>query len=435
MADTKHIEDRAVAVEAAPSAPAPPAPPTSGRLAVIEVLAIPSFRFYLLATFSYFLVFGAQRFVFIWLVLQMSDSVGLAGVVGFALGIPAFLIMLPAGVWADRFHRGRMTATANAAGAAVTLTAAALVLAGVMSVPLALALAFAAGIANATVQPPLAAIVPSIVPRERLMNGIVLRTTTQNLAQIVGGAAGGAAIVAWGFEGAFGLLAAAYATAALCMLGVRLPRDSQAPAPGRRAMIPQIIEGLRFVFSNPSLRTLMLISIVSGLFMLGPVFVLVPEIARTKLGQEAFSAGSLFAITGAGMLVVSVLLVLRSRVPRRGLIFVLNMFAGAVVVAAMGLAPWYVLLAAVMFIWGMGGGVFINFNQTLIQEATPNQVMGRVMSIAGLSIAGVMPLGSLLAGPMAEWLGADSYLLICGAVLGVVALVTYLTQRDLVRLD
>jgi hypothetical protein len=62
------------------------------------------FRYYWIATFFYFLVFGAQRFAFVLLVLELTDRAGLGGVAGFALGIPAFFITLPAGVWADRLR-------------------------------------------------------------------------------------------------------------------------------------------------------------------------------------------------------------------------------------------------------------------------------------------------------------------------------------------
>lgn len=388
------------------------------------------FRFYWLATFAYFLVFGAQRFTFVWLVVDISGRAGLAGLTGFALGIPAFFVTLPAGVWADRLHRGRMVTSTNLAGAAVTFTVALLIWGDVMSVPLALGAALALGLATAMTQPPLTAIVPLIVPRERLMSAIVLRTMGQNLAQIFGAAIGGGAIAAWGFGGGFALQAGCYGLAALAMFAVRVPPLAQAPGE-RPPMRTQLLEGLRFVFGNPALRALMLIMAASGLFMLGPVFVLVPVIAEEKLGQEAFAAGLLFAATGSGMLLMSVVLASRRDLRGKGRLFLVNMVIGAPVLAMMGLAPWYWLLAASMFAWGLGGGIFVNMNQTLLQMNTPDRVMGRVMSISVLCIAGVLPLGSLLAGVAAEVVGADVYMVICGAVLLVVAVAAYARQPEL----
>jgi MFS family permease len=428
-----------VAVEAAAAAPsiaAPPPPATglAGRWPALGVLGIRDFRYYWLATLAYFIVFGSQRFTFVWLVLDLSGRAGLAGTSGFALGIPAFFITLPAGVWADRWNRGRMVVGANVAGALVTLLVAGLLSLDLMNVPLALIAALALGAVAALMQPPLMAVVPSIVPRERLMNAIVLRTMGQNVAQILGASVGGGAIALWGFAGSFAVQAVAYTVAAVSMALVVVPSSPPGAGP-RPSMLPQIREGLTFVFSNPALRALVLIMVSSGLFMLGPVFVLVPEIARSKLDQEAFAASVLFAVTGSGMLLMSVVLASMQGLRRKGRVFVLNMFVGAPILAGMGLAPWYPALAFFMFAWGLGGGIFINLNQTLLQEHTPDRVMGRVMSIAGLSIAGIIPLGSLLAGAAAEVVGADTYMVICGAAILATAALVALTQPELWRME
>ena len=74
-------------------------------------------------------------------------------------------------------------------------------------------------------------------------------------------------------------------------------------------------------------------------------------------------------------------------------------------------------------------------NQALIQMNTPNEMMGRVMSIYMLSIAGLIPLGSLLSGVTAEVIGADGALILAGVVFGVYAVWAFVTQRELRELD
>jgi predicted MFS family arabinose efflux permease len=415
--------------------------PASGLLGrfsaspLARTFAIRDFRLYWAGALAYSVVVGSQRFVFVWLVLDISDRAGLAGIVGFALGIPAFFITLPAGVWADRVHRGRMVAITAAGSAVVAIALAAAIWLSVVSVGVALVGALAMGTMGAGTQPPLAAIVPSIVPRDRLVNAIVLRTMGQNLAQILGASIGGAAIALWGFGGAFSVQALCYATAALLMLAVRVPPTASTADGPRPAMLAQLREGLAFVFRDPALRALMFIMLVSGLFMLGPVFVLIPQIARDRLGQGAFSAGLLFAIMGAGMFVMSVILASMSRIDRKGRLFLLNMFVAGPVVAGMGIAPWYAGLAALMFAWGLGGGIFVSLNQTLLQLNAPDRVMGRVMSISALSIAGLIPLGSLLAGAMAEVIGAEAYMVCCGAAIVAAAALAFTTQGALRRMD
>lgn len=392
-----------------------------------------SFRNYWAATFFYFLVFGAQRFAFVLLVLELTERAGLAGAVGFALGIPAFFVTIPAGVWADRMDRRRMVVVANVAGAAVLTVVAVLSWTGAMNAWFALATALAVGFATAAVQPPLTAIVQMIVPTERLMNGIVLRTMGQNLAQFFGTVFAGGAIALFDFGGAFALQASLYLVAVAFMLGVRLERPAQPAA--RPGMREAATEGMRFVFGDPALRGLVIVSIFTGLFMLGPTFTLIPEVARTKLGVGPALNGLLLAYTSIGMLAMSIFLVTRREMTGKGNVFVTNLLVAGPVICVLGLSPWYAFTAVVMVVWGLGGGIYVNMNQTLIQSNTPNEMMGRVMSIYSLSIAGLIPLGALLSGIGAELIGADRYLVLSGVILTGCAVWAFLTQHDLRALD
>ena len=391
------------------------------------------YQSYWLATFFYFLVFGAQRFTFVLLVLELTDRAGLGGLVGFTIGIPAFFITLPAGVWADRFDRRRMVFFTAVGGAAVMATVAVLALTGILNTEFALALALAAGFTGAMVQPPLMSIAPMIVSRERLMNAIVLRTMGMNLAQVFGAGLAGGLIAATGFEGAFAAQAACYIIAALMIARVRL--DEPPDSTGQPAMWTQASEGLGFVFRDPALRGLVLISVVAGLLMLGPVFVLVPEIARTKLEVGSTLNGMLMTFTGAGMFVTSLYLASRGVLTRKGAWFMGNFLASGPIVLAIGLSPVYPLTAFFMFAWGIGGGIFINMNQTLVQLYTPDNMMGRVMSIYMLSIAGILPLGSLIAGFGAEIIGPDWYMALAGVLIAVCAVYSWARMSELRQMD
>lgn len=405
--------------------------PTTG---VLALLGEPVYRSYWLANFFYFLVFGAQRFAFVLFVLELTDRAGLGGLVGFALGIPAFFITVPAGVWADRLDRRRMVMASCLAGAAMMAAVAALTLTGLINAPVALVAALAIGFVTASVQPPLTAIVQMIVPPDRLVSGIVLRTMGQNLAQFVGAVAGGVTIATLDFGGAFAVQSALYLVAFVCLLGVRLPARSAPPAV-RPRMRDAAREGARFVFGRPALRALVVSSIMTGLFQLGPIFVLIPEIARTRLEVGAGMNSLLLGFTSIGMLIMSTFLATRHGLGRKGYWFLLNLLIAGPAMVVMGASGWYLLTALALFVWGLNGGVHINMNQALIQMNTPNEMMGRVMSIYMLSIAGLIPLGSLLSGVTAEVIGADGALILAGVVFGVYAVWAFVTQRELRELD
>ena len=401
-----------------------------------QTVAIRSFQFYWTSTFFYFLVFGTQRFTFIWLVLELSDNAALAGVTAFALGIPAFFVTLPAGAYADRLDRRTMVLVTNVAGAACSLGVAVLIWTDVMTVALAIVMALATGVTTAATQPPLTAMIPTIVPRERLMNGIVLRTMGQNLAMVLGATLGGLVIDLWDIGGAFAVLVVAYGLSTVTMLGVRSQFTPPAPAVGDRPSLRRSVgEGLAFIARTPGLLGLMILLATLGLVMLGPVFVLMPEIAREELGQEATGAALLFAITSAGMLAMSIALASMSRLRRKGAVLLITLMIGGVIVIGLGASTWYAVTAVVMFLWGLGGGIMVNLNQTLAQTHTPDEMMGRVMSVVALAIAGMMPLGSLAAGAGAEVIGAGEWLMACGVALIVIGAVLWVRLPALRNMD
>ena len=101
---------------------------------------------------------------------------------------------------------------------------------------------------------------------------------------------------------------------------------------------------------------------------------------------------------------------------------------GGLILAGIGLSPWYPLTATLMFVGGLGGGFFMNLNQTLVQANTPHELMGRVVSIHTLGFQGLGPFGALLAGALAIALTAPIWMAIGGAIAAAMALLTLLTQ-------
>lgn len=417
-----------------PPQPTPLSASPPSRSQVLNLLGDGTYRNYWLANFCYFLGFGAQRFAFVLFVLELTDRAGLGGLVGFALGVPAFFITVPAGVWADRFDRRRMVSVSFLVGAILLALLSAATFAGLVNAVIAMSAALAVGFVIASVMPPMTAIVQMIVPPERLVNGIVLRTMGQNLAQFVGAVTGGVTIAAFDYGGAFAVLSGLYILALIFMQRVRLP-DRPVLTQARPSMRAAATEGARFVFDRSELRALVLASIMTGLFQLGPIFVLIPEIARTKLEVGAGLNSLLLAFTSIGMLVMSAFLATRRGLSRKGFWFLLNLLVAGPAMVLMGATDWYGVTAVAMLVWGLNGGVHINLNQTLIQMNTPNEMMGRVMSIYMLSIAGLIPLGSLLSGVVAEVIGADGALMGAGFIFGIYSIVAFITQRDLRRLD
>ena len=425
-----------MATERPAAGPAPVAPPAAGRAATLqtfEAFKLVPFRWFWAHIASTALIQGIQRFAFVWLVLEIGGSSGAAGVVSFAIGIPVFFFSLPAGVLADRVDRRILLFGSQGAAILITAATAIIIATGNATLGVTYALALAVGATQAFGQPVRQAILPSLVDRERLMNAIVLQTLGMNVMMIIGPALGGGIITLAGIEGVFALQAALFAFGLLVLLPLRIPAVLAREGPPRRP-IEDLREGFRFVVGERNIRLLIFLLMVSGIFMMGPSAALIPQVAKTELGVDAFGASMLFAFTGVGTLCTSLVLASWPGMKNKGAWFVGTVTVGGLGIAAIGTSQWYPLTAAIMLIWGMGGGFFINLNQTLIQTNTPSALMGRVMSVHTLGFLGFAPLGALLAGGMAALLGAPMWMLISGLTLSAIALSVGLTQPGLRRM-
>ena len=422
------MADLAVPEEASgPPAPPPPAAAPAAR-PIREVLASPDFRRYWIAQFLAALGNGALRFVFVWLALDLSDSAAAPGLLGLALGLPGLVLMVPAGVWSDRLDRRRLIVRAQLAATAVLAAAAAVTWAGVMSVPLAAVFAVASGAALALSAPALQALVPSLVPPHRLMTGVALQGMGLNAALLFGAVAAGGAIAVAGVGGAFAVLGVLQAVAAVAMGRVRLPDREQAP---RRGMRGDIGEGLRFAFGHEPLRSLLAIGLLAG-FTWGIVSILLPEVAKDDLGVGAFQTSLLFSALGVTLFGTSMVLASRDHIRRPGLLVayaVSTLLGGGVLV--MGLSRSYALTLAVMFAWGVGGGITLTVQRGLLQRHTPDELMGRIMGLSSLALIGSFPLAAAAASVLSSALGPADALVAVG--IGAIAVAVLLGWRRDIR--
>ena len=391
------------------------------------------FRYLWANNFSYALVQGIQRFAFVWLAIELSDSNSVLGLVSFALGIPVFFIALPAGVLSDRSDRRVLLFGSQLVVLAASLLTGVLIWIDVMSVGAAIVMAIFVGIGVAFGQPVRQALVPAIVPPDRLMNAITLNSLGQNVSQIGGPAVGGAAIALWGIGGSFAVQAVLMGLGLLLLIPLRIPPSAGAARAGRRIRA-EIGEGFSFIRGAADVRALFLLLLATALVIMGPWQTLLPKIANEQLGAGAFAASMLFAAMGAGTIVSSLVLASIPGLKNAGGWFTCTLVTGGILAVGIGFSHSYALTLAFMLLSGFNAGFFVNLNMTLIQSHTPAAVMGRVMAIYTLVLMGASPLGSLVAGGGAELLGAGGWFSLSGGAVAVIAIVFLLTQPSLRRM-
>jgi MFS family permease len=273
-----------------------------------------------------------------------------------------------------------------------------------MTISWAIVGSFIAGIFIALGSPVRSAIIPTLVPSDKLVGAIAVSTIGNNIGLIIGPATAGPAIALWGIEGAFWLQAVLYLIGFFVLLPLQLPPNHNTT---RRRLREEIFGGLRFIQDNAAVRSFFVLLAGSVLFMMAPWIVLGPQIAKEQAGATGSQTTLLFAMLGVGQFITSMLIMRYNHLMvKKGLWFMCGLCWGSSVQMLLGQSSSIFMMGLFLFAWGMGGGFYMNLSQTLIQNNTPPNVMGRVMAIHSLLMSGLAPAGALAVGVIAR--GTDT---------------------------
>lgn len=364
-----------------------------GGSGVRGLLAIPAFNGVMLANVLSAVAFGTSRFVFVWLIGDLTDWNPATAMLGIVIGLPPLLLSAWAGSLADRHDPRRLGVVLFAVSAVLFAATALIVTADAMTVPIAMAAAFVTAITPAMLMPLLQALVPAIVPANRLMQAVALQNLGMMVSTISGVFFGGVVIQAFGTGGGFWLLTAACALGVLRYGTTPLPTRAPGAAPQRRGAIR---DGARVALGTEPLRSLMVLTTVMGL-AIATSTLLLPEFARDVLGKQSLAASALNVFMSVGMMITSMLLATRWTPSRPGLVLtVMTTTALGGGLIAIGLSNTYLVTAAICFVWGTSGGIAMTLLRTLVQVNTPPGMMGRVMGLSAMAQNGAFPIGALV---------------------------------------
>lgn len=389
---------------------------------ILAVLALRNYRYFWIAQFLTALVAGVLRFAFIWLALDLSDASAAEGLMGLSLGLPLLFLSLPAGVWSDRIDRRWLVLTVNLGAAAILALTAVLIWTDVITLWLAMLMALGSGAVQAATMPALQAMVPQLVPRERLMTGVALQNIGMQVSQLTGAAVGGGSIALMGTGNSFALWAGLMVLSSLMMWPVRLTPIAGQVEAASRSMLASVLGGLRFAFGHEPVRSLMFASLMMGVGG-GAFGVLLPAIGRNQLDQGPFQTALLSAALGIGMISSSLVLASRSYVRRKGVLFIGALFMFGPGLMVIGLSQVYLATFGFMIFWGVMGGILVTSQRTLLQEHTPDEMMGRVMSLMALSMGGTLPLAALAIVVLRQFFSEGETMALIGVAMIGVALV------------
>ncbi|HEU4763165.1 MAG TPA: MFS transporter [Gemmatimonadales bacterium] len=385
---------------------------------------------------NYRLFFGGQgtslvgtwitRIATSWLVYRLTGSALLLGLVGFAGQIPTLVLAPLAGVLVDRWDRHRILVWTQVLSMLQSLALALLTLPHLITVSEILALQLVQGAINAFDTPARQSLLVDLLEdRADLPNAIALNSSMVNLSRIIGPSIGGVLIAAVGEGWCFMTDAVSYLAVIGSLFAMRLHPTDRAPRTTRFS--EEFREGLAYVVRFPPVRAaLLLLALVATMGM--PYVVLMPEFAAQVFHGGPHTLGFLMTASGAGALVGA--LYLASRHTVRGLWRVIAAAAILFGVALSGFALARTQWLALVILPLVGAGMMVAMAavNTIVQTMVEERLRGRVMAFYAMAFLGTAPIGSLIAGVVADRIGAPHTVLLGGlaCIIGGIAFLLHI---------
>jgi predicted MFS family arabinose efflux permease len=365
-----------------------------------------------------------------WLVLQLTDSPFLLGLIATLQSGPILLLAVFTGVLADRLTKRNILMTTQAVQGALALALGVLVWTGHVRYGYVAVMAVIWGIMSAFDQPARQSFVMELVGRQDVTSAVGMNSASFNAARIIGPAVAGVIIGRVGLFMGFMLNALAFVVSITAL--TRVPARPPSPR-ASTTILEETVEGLSYAARTPAVRFVLILQVVVS-FCVFNFSVYVPLLARNVLGLGSEGFGLLMASLGVGAVAAGLSLgAIGSRRPAP------NLIAAAAAAACAGLAvlavvrsvePAAVLLAAV----GFTGTIAMAGCNTSLQLMAPDALRGRMMSLYTLLSSGIFPIGAFVVGSLSQTFGVSVAFAVNGTVgLAALAVSVWLTPRRVRR--
>jgi len=352
-----------------------------------------------------------------WLIYHLTGSPLQLGLVNAARGLPMLLFGIVAGVAADRYGRKAQLVIAQVVNCLLNFILATLILTGRIQAWHIYASAFLAGTVQAFQQPARQALINDLVGAEHLLNAIALSSAAMNLSRSVGPALCGILIAAFGIDTSYYTQAGFYAIATVWIIQVRVPESSlltrHSIALKRQSIFSSAKEGFTYIASHRLILALMILAL-APILMGMPYQSLMPIFAIDILHGDARTQGFLLTGMGIGAVLGALTIASLGRKQGNGKLLISGAACFGLSLLFFSRSPVLWMSICFTFLAGLSNSAYNSQSQTIIQTLATPEVRGRVLGIYLLN-RGLMPIGSLIAGVLAHYLGAPWAVTIMGA--------------------
>ena len=371
-----------------------------------------NFRFLLAGTFFMSAGNWIQQVTMGWLAYDMTASPFLVGALMGTRSVP-FLIAGPlGGVFGDRMDRKKILIATQLASMILAVSLGTLLLNDQAKVWHLFVFAFLSGGAWAFMNPVRMSLVANLVPRDDLMNAVALNSASFNINRALGPAAAGILIGYFGPATNFFLQALMYTGVLAAVMPLNVPAHERQDV-SKASLISNLMEGVRYVRHERTILSLLLIVLVPSLFVMPFTHGILPVFSEEILHAGPEGLGYLLSAAGVGGVIGTIIVASLGNFKKKGLLVLGGSLGGGAAMLVFSQMTWMPLAMFLLGVVACSEMVFRATNNTLIQTITPDYYRSRVMSILMMD-HGLVPLGSLLAGTLAEFYGSPFAILIGG---------------------
>ena len=376
-----------------------------------------------------------QQIALSWLVYRTTGSGFLLGLVTFCSQIPMLVFVPLAGLLSDRYDRRKLMIAAYALAATQALTLAVLTLAGTIRMWQILLLGFLHGLIMAFETPARQSLISQMVnSRDDLPNAIALNSVLMNSGRLIGPSLAGLLLVFISEGWCFLINSASFLVIIASVTMMRLPKRT--PVTTHKSLSHDLMVAARYAWQTRPIRLfLLLVALIS--LTASPYTVLMPIFARDVFGGDAHTLGFLVGSAGLGAVIGTAFLTTRPNVFGLSRLVPFTAAAAGIALMLVGFSKIYWLSLAFMACLGFGIIVTAASVNMMLQTLVDEDKRGRIIAFYAMAFLGMAPVGGLIAGSLAEQLGAPATAMISGAccVLGTLALMRSLpaVRADLRR--
>jgi predicted MFS family arabinose efflux permease len=376
----------------------------SGFAQVADVLKIRNYRLYQIGRLSNLVGTWTYRVGLGWLTWELTESPTWLGVIGFVDMAPSILVSPLAGVLADRMDRDRIMLIFQSLALIQAIAISVLVFPGWATIEWIVFLTLFHGVFSSITLPASHALVPSLVPSDRLTTAFAVNAMTFNLSRFLGPMLAGPPIVAWGTGPAIATNAFGILGFIVLLLMMQVEETEVRSGKHDRRVTQEIADGVRYTAQHPGIGPMMIMVTVVSVICF-PLIQLMPGFVAEVFNGGPDALAWMIAAVGIGAMIQSANLAQRASVHGLTKWVVLNLLVAAVVFSSFLLTSHMWVGLILMLIVGF---TFVGNRigaQSLFQHATAGEMRGRVSSLYGMIFQAGPAIGSLAMGAIAEYIG------------------------------